>query len=125
MSSSITYSNQAFRWYPGNDNPENKQKLEDITNWWRELNGKTINEIHITGIEQYKDGNWIPIPQNTRQDRYTIQNPQLDNTSQTIVSFTGENDLKQIETICIDFDSHKQFIIIYSSTGIERYIFWL
>lgn len=124
MISSTIYSSRAFRWYPGNDNPENEQKLEDITNWWKELNGKTINEIHITGIEQYEDGNWKPIQQNAKH--YKIRNTQLSNKSHcTIVSFEDNGSSSQIETICIDFDPQKQFIIFYPSEGIERYFFYL
>ena len=124
MSSSILYSPQAVRWYPGNNNSANKKKLQDITNWWQGLNGKKIHQTHITGIEQYRDGTWIPIQKNTKQ--YTIQNPQLSNKAHyPIVSFKDNGSSSQIETICIDFDPQKQFIIFYTSEGIERYFFYL
>lgn len=124
MCSSISYSPQAFRWYPGNNNPKNQQKLTQITNWWTGLNGKNICQHHITGIELNKSsGEWKAIQQNTAQ--FTIHNPQLNYTdSQACVSFTdGKNNPRKIEAICIDFDPQQQFIIIYPPDGIERYIF--
>ena len=103
MCSSIAYSIQAFRWYSGNNNPINQQKLTDITNWWTGLNGKNIHQHHVTGIELNKNsGEWKAIQQNTVQ--FIICNPQLKYiASQAHVCFTNDCS-RQIEAICIDFD---------------------
>ena len=123
MCSSISYSNQAFRWYPGNNHPINQQKLTQITNWWTGLNGKSIHQHHVTEIElNKKSGEWKAIQQNTVE--FTICNPQLKyKASQAHVCFTDGNYSRQIEVICIDFDPQQKFIVIYPPDGIERYIF--
>ena len=123
MCYSIPYSIQAFRWYPGNDNHINQQRLAKITNWWTGLNGKNIHHHHVTGIELNKNsGEWKAIKQNTAQ--FIIYDPQLKyKASQAHVCFIDGNDSKQIEAICIDFDPQQKFIVIYPPDGIERYIF--
>lgn len=120
----IMYSSSAFRWYHGNKTNENQNKLTQIIDWWKQLDGQNIQCYHITGIEQRNDtGEWRPIQGDARQ--FTIQNPELVNHAESAtISFTKQGSSNQtIEAICIDFDLQNEFVIVYPPNSIERYIF--
>ena len=118
------YSSKAFRWSHGNKNNENQNKLTQLTNWWKQLDGQNIQCYHVTGIEQSNyTGEWTAIQGNALQ--FTLQNPQLVNHAESAtISFIKHGSLNQtIEAICIDFDPQKEFVIFYPPNTIERYIF--
>ncbi len=121
----ITYSTNSIRWYC--DTTEKyQQQAQIITEWWRNLDHKTVIRYHTERIKLTGISGWKP-DKLDQPVKLRISEPSIEETGEiAFVKYKNEdNTINRIETIAIDLDIDKQNLFVWPSYSSGVFIFSL
>lgn len=124
VKAAIRDSSQAIRWY-FDRNEDNSDHLANITNWWQQLDNRTVIKYHITGMEvDIAAGIWEPTQLNSPQE-IIIHEPQIKLGQVTaFVQYKNQEGLpNSLEAVAIDLDLTYDNLFVWSSHSKEVFIF--
>ncbi|MEG3862081.1 hypothetical protein [Microcoleus sp. herbarium12] len=107
-------------WQSGSNDPENAEKFDRISQWWRNLNGKEISWVErlIPQIGGISEIHWQP---QRFDETFVILNPKI--SEETLYWYTSNSPVQRNNTVQkLELDNLQQHLYIYPQLESELVI---